>query len=52
MSEMKRILRGINTRLDIAEEKISELENVYDSSSTKSGREKMKTYWHKVGYYT
>lgn len=46
------MVHGINIRLDIAKEKISELENMYDNSSTKSGREEIETYWCKVLHYT
>lgn len=48
--EMKHMLNGINLRLDIAEEKIIEFENMCDSS-TKSGKEDVTTFWYKILHY-
>lgn len=44
------MLNGINLRLDIAEEKIIEFENMCDSS-TKSGKEDVTTFWYKILHY-
>lgn len=48
--EMEQMLYGLSVRLDIAEEKITELEKMYDDN-TKSGKKEMKTFWCKVLYY-